>query len=1271
MHLRGNSQSVDPLTGKAVVNIPLGEISALDLSASVSISHHGGALRVNESPGSVGMGWQLNAGGSITREVRGLPDDYNVANDNRKGWLYSNNASGVQNFNPSADDVMSTCADEVADWNFLNNVGFVNDTEPDIFYFSAPGIAGKFVFGSDGLPKLIPYQDLEITFSNGVFTIRNSTGITYTFNQPDVVQRQAFKYKNLALPVRHFKKMFKYYETELSFKSTWNLVSVSSAATGAVVNYAYQSGTVDISSQYVSSIKPNAGNTTDTLYYLQDKINASLLTSITLQNYGIGIEWENSRVFSVTISESETGETKGYQFRYRQVKGDNNEYGTPHYPFLMQLRQQNSCVAYPAYTFMYSGIDTTLVDPVTPTVIIANIPWNRGWGEDHFGYYNGQTTNKNIPTIYYYGSETGARRYRVSPIPGLTTTLTLNGTAANSRNVNSAFTEFGALKMIYFPTGGFTSFTYENNKYWDATTNEELFGPGVRVSTISTKGGAPAYGRPIQTTSELAALTKSYQYTDGGSSTSGKLLYPPSFVYVNKDSIFRTQYDLGPGSQILYSRVKETVSGQGYRIYQYDIPNMYADNAPIVTPGKVARPSGANCTPGYLQNGIYSFPFAPVQDLDYMRGFLTNVTEYDQNNVVTQERSLQYITPQATSTLKGLRFEAMEDILGSQTFFYGNYIVPINQSRILWKETVKNMADNSSTNFTSTVSTNTYNSKNMLVQVNLLNDDASEHNRFIKYSMDYNITSPAASDVQANAIFKLNSAASRRYGEVIETYQTFKPIGASSSTTTGAQLTIFKDYGSNVFPYQSKSLLQGFSFTPSTATTGATQSFTSDSRYILDATVDYLNSLPVNQTDRSLISKGTHYSTGTSLPLATFFNCKAENAVYEGFELAGQRGLGSTGTGTTALVTGWTGKNAIQFFQNPFTTNPITKNGDSYRVSMWVNSSQAATITVVAKSGSTVQSTMTLNNTTLNQWNYLEGSLNTAGVSPTFTLEVSANVTIQLDDFVALPSTARVSTTTYRPLTGVTSQTDDRGRSNIVNYDIMGRKTSTLDHKRNLVELLEYGVQKQGRISLRAGFTANTQQYMQNQPVIFTAAGQCLTQLTYTWIFTDQSGAQTTATGAQVTKTFTAFGPHKVQLTTSAQGYADETMVDNICVAATALNLNLSVSPNNMIYQCSQPNDSGVRVFTPSVQGIPQGLRTGWDFVHAWVVRDVNNNVISGTTNNGSFSFPSPGKSYTVYCSTTAIPIRAKTELEAECYSKIVLATRSIGVTFIPENNCP
>src|SRR5437879_8129924 len=166
-------QDVDRLTGRAQISVPLGEIGAVDISIPVSLWHHGNSLRVTEGEGTCGMGWNLSLNYSVSRNLRGLPDDYNVTGDNRKGWLQNTNAQSIQNFSPSADDNLAVCTDETVDYNFINGRGFVYDTEPDVFAFSAPGLSGKFVLDGSGVPQLIPFQDAQIAMSKnaqGVIT---------------------------------------------------------------------------------------------------------------------------------------------------------------------------------------------------------------------------------------------------------------------------------------------------------------------------------------------------------------------------------------------------------------------------------------------------------------------------------------------------------------------------------------------------------------------------------------------------------------------------------------------------------------------------------------------------------------------------------------------------------------------------------------------------------------------------------------------------------------------------------------------------------------------------------------------------------------------------------------------------------------------------------------------------------------------------------------------------------------------------------------------
>ena len=1283
----GYTQSVDPLTGRAIINLPLGEINTLDLSTSVSLSHHGGALRVNEGQGNAGMGWNVNMGGSISREVRGLPDDYSKNNDFRKGWLYNNNAATVQGFTPTADDNLTICTDEAADWNILNNaIGFKNDPEPDIFYFNAPGISGKFIFGADGLPKLLPYQNLTITYGVGApgftgFTIKTNTGVVYNFSSLEVVSRESVQYKN-NVPVDVLSRNFAYYQLPMNFTMIWQLVSISSSTTGAVVDFTY-SPLKDVTSvNYVTRISPNQTDAVDTLYYVKDEFTSQVITKIQAGNYSLEIGWMNSLVSKVTQKELASNEAKTYEFIYKYVVSE-NVFSSPGRNFLMKVKQQNNCVALTPFTFNYNGIDTTRVSTFDNTLIKVNMPWKTGWGEDFFGYYNGLNNNKNIPNVYFYQAESGGRRLRVTPIPSTTATQILG--SSGGMEPNSATMNFGSLSTIVYPTGGVTSFIYEANKYVDPTTNEQLIGSGVRVSSITTGGGAPAYGKALKANMAWVNLRKSYEYTtdDTGTLSSGKILYPPSFAYTDGSNIYRSQSDLGQGLQVLYSRVKETISGQGYIVYKFDLPNMYAQVVPVASKSKVARVAGSSCSIGFLMNGLYNFPFAPSQDLDYMRGQPSRISEYAENGALVSEKRSTYVNLNTGVTVKGLKIEPFEEVMGTN-YHYSVYEIPINQSRILWKEYSKVIGELSQADSTIITNTYTYNAKNMLVQSTQTNDDGSESKTFIKYAQDFSITSPAAGDVQANAIFKLNGSPANRSGEVIETYRKFKPIGGVEYYT-GGELNIFKENtpgDGTILLYQKKSFPQESVFTPAGATSA---NFISDAKYIAGTTYEYKNALPVNKTDPiTLVSQGTHYTTGLSTPLAAFINCRAENAVYEGFEYFNDRGLSYTAAPN--FQPGWTGKRsaAINMSTSLITSSVtfIEKQGTKYRVAMWAKSSQAGIINVQAMNGTIVQSTLSLNSSGTNDWTFIEGFLDVATVANSFSLKISTSSStyIAIDDFVALPTNARVSHNTFLPLTGITSQSDDRGNSVVINYDDLGRKISTLDRKRNLVEMQEYGLQKVGAIELSAGFSSNHTQLLKSTQVTFTATPTCLSQVSYAWSIFDPLNPNTAiplpGTLNQVSWTPTNFGLHKVQLKVSKPGFETVSTMQEYCVELAGVTVSLAAVCTNFpsltdknIYACSALDD-GVRTFTAnlSLSSFP-----GWTLSYGWEIIDVNGvKILTGTIsgpNGSTITVPKQTTTYVAYC-TPSITKDVQSSQNKDCNLGMVLGTRSYTINYTVNTPC-
>ncbi|MEM9681223.1 MAG: hypothetical protein AAF901_12945, partial [Bacteroidota bacterium] len=73
-------RSVDLSTGKIYPKIELLSLDSKQLKTNVSIVYNSGNNRVNEISGELGMGWSLNAGAYITREVRGIPDESTAFN---------------------------------------------------------------------------------------------------------------------------------------------------------------------------------------------------------------------------------------------------------------------------------------------------------------------------------------------------------------------------------------------------------------------------------------------------------------------------------------------------------------------------------------------------------------------------------------------------------------------------------------------------------------------------------------------------------------------------------------------------------------------------------------------------------------------------------------------------------------------------------------------------------------------------------------------------------------------------------------------------------------------------------------------------------------------------------------------------------------------------------------------------------------------------------------------------------------------------------------
>lgn len=167
---RFSADYVNLFTGQPDISVPLFNYSSSNgIGVSVGLHYVGtGGLHLNEQPSATGLGWYLSTGGSITRIIRGLPDDVP-----QKGFL--NTTAIPADYRTNADKY------------YYDSL----DTQQDVFQFNFNGNSGKFYIKRNKQIILVPFSKLKITpdfdpdpniAKIRSFTITTEDGVRYLFN---------------------------------------------------------------------------------------------------------------------------------------------------------------------------------------------------------------------------------------------------------------------------------------------------------------------------------------------------------------------------------------------------------------------------------------------------------------------------------------------------------------------------------------------------------------------------------------------------------------------------------------------------------------------------------------------------------------------------------------------------------------------------------------------------------------------------------------------------------------------------------------------------------------------------------------------------------------------------------------------------------------------------------------------------------------------------------------------------------------------------------
>ncbi len=157
--IRSINIPVNHYTGTASIGVPLMNIQSGGINIPISLSYQTSGIKVQDIAPWTGLGWNLSAGGKITRLVRGKPDE--------GGYCKEDGRAASQSWNEE---------------KYISRLVSDFDGQPDIFYFQLPGRSGMFVCNYNGKAYTIPYQNIEIEWVDKKYwVITDENGCKYYF----------------------------------------------------------------------------------------------------------------------------------------------------------------------------------------------------------------------------------------------------------------------------------------------------------------------------------------------------------------------------------------------------------------------------------------------------------------------------------------------------------------------------------------------------------------------------------------------------------------------------------------------------------------------------------------------------------------------------------------------------------------------------------------------------------------------------------------------------------------------------------------------------------------------------------------------------------------------------------------------------------------------------------------------------------------------------------------------------------------------------------
>ena len=196
-------------TGTPSINIPIHTIETGPYSFPINLSYHASGIRVAQEATWVGLGWCLNAGGVITRTIRGKDD---------LGTGYYYNETDIPDVvDGSVDSEYIRMSHEYGTPFPFLFPRLSRDAEPDVFYYNFGGYTGRFYckLGGHKLQQENPgsgfiYSNPEDNLKIEEIELQGTTtfigfrvtvpdGTSYCFVQPEIKYSRSYTESNASM----------------------------------------------------------------------------------------------------------------------------------------------------------------------------------------------------------------------------------------------------------------------------------------------------------------------------------------------------------------------------------------------------------------------------------------------------------------------------------------------------------------------------------------------------------------------------------------------------------------------------------------------------------------------------------------------------------------------------------------------------------------------------------------------------------------------------------------------------------------------------------------------------------------------------------------------------------------------------------------------------------------------------------------------------------------------------------------------------------------